>query len=222
MLTDSSVIDLILRFFTGLEKKTSDNYIRASVSYLADKIDDFNSQNVENGLFDIKKISGIPGLPEKPTDIKRIFTPLKTAEKNKIMDGFISQNLDLIKTIRRDLVEDSKKTVINEIKAGNSPAMISETLEQKYKTSLSRAQFIAEDQVNKYTSDLTEIRHKALGIKRYTYRTMRDKRVRDACKVHEGKVYSYDSPPPGGKPGVKPYCRCYAEAKTSDLWEEAA
>lgn len=217
LLNDASFLDLIFRFFTGIETYSSNKYLKTTVSYISDKIDKFNEQNVRNALFDTKIIENIA----KPGNtIERLFNPLKKTDKDRVIDGFISNNLDLIKTVKSDLVEKSKQTVINKIKLGDSPAMISEKLESDYQASIKRAQFIAEDQVNKYTSDLTEIRHKALGIKRYTYRTMKDERVRDDCKVHEGNIYSYDSPPPGGKPGVKPNCRCFAEAKTSDLWDE--
>lgn len=62
----------------------------------------------------------------------------------------------------------------------------------------------------------------SLGIKKYRWRHSRDERVRGnpggkypkARPSHwarEGKIYSWNDPPPGGHPGMDYQCRCTAE-----------
>ncbi len=45
----------------------------------------------------------------------------------------------------------------------------------------------------------------------YIWRTQRDNKVRPSHRANEGKIFSWDSPPPTGHPGEAPNCRCYAE-----------
>lgn len=69
-----------------------------------------------------------------------------------------------------------------------------------------------------YRSDLSL---KALGDLRpttyYTWRTMRDERVRKTHRDNADKVFSWRNPPPGsGHPGTEPNCRCSAEPYYGD------
>ena len=61
------------------------------------------------------------------------------------------------------------------------------------------------------TAKLTEVRLKAVGVKRYIWETMRDDRVRPTHQTKEGKIYSFDNPPSDtGNPGDDHNCRCKA------------
>lgn len=216
IMDSKSFIDMVLDFFIGLEKSTHENkYIKKTISYIAEKTDLFNKKNIQDSLFDKKAVSEIP-----PKKIEKIFNPLKDEAKDRVIKDFTSRNLDLIVTVKRDLVDKSKNVVINEIQAGNSPAMISEKLESAYNVSLNRAQFIAEDQVNKYVGDLSRARHTALGLKRYVWRTMEDSVVRKRCQGLKGKIFLYSEPPPGGHPTKQPNCRCWEQPVINDLWSD--
>ena len=45
----------------------------------------------------------------------------------------------------------------------------------------------------------------------YIWRTKRDNKVRPSHAANEGKVFSWDNPPPTGHPGDDDNCRCVAE-----------
>jgi len=75
-----------------------------------------------------------------------------------------------------------------------------------------RAKLIARDQVSKLNGQLTGLRQKNIGIEKYPWRTSQDERVRPSHIANNGKVFSWDSPPPAtGHPGEDVQCRCHAE-----------
>lgn len=196
---DQSYIDVITSFTQKLEQRL-DAYTKLPrltkiLGFIGSKIMDFNKKMV---LSSIEKAVG--------------FQPKHTEKWEKpTIDDFVAQNIDLIKSINRKLIDDSKSILINEIKAGLTIPELGEKIKDRYKVSLGRAQFIAQDQTQKLTFNATMLRHKAMGIKKYKWRTMRDERVRPECKANSNKVFSYDTPPPGGHPSQKPNCRCWAE-----------
>ena len=51
---------------------------------------------------------------------------------------------------------------------------------------------------------------RAVGVGSYRWRTRGDSRVRDSHAALEGRVFSWDDPPPGGPPGTEHGCRCVA------------
>lgn len=67
---------------------------------------------------------------------------------------------------------------------------------------------IARDQVSKSIGSLNRIRQKQIGVSKFEWSTSLDERVRDSCKVNEGKVFSWNAPPVDGAPGEKILCRC--------------
>lgn len=48
--------------------------------------------------------------------------------------------------------------------------------------------------------------------KKYKWRTLKDKNVRDSHKPREGKIYYWNNPPKGGHHGEDHGCRCWPEA----------
>ena len=51
---------------------------------------------------------------------------------------------------------------------------------------------------------------------KYTWRTQKDRYVRDEHKKREGVVFEWDDPPYDGHPGEAYGCRCWAEAHEYD------
>lgn len=52
---------------------------------------------------------------------------------------------------------------------------------------------------------------KQAGCSEYVWRTAGDGDVCPRCLANADRVFRYDSPPPGGHPGMVAGCRCYAE-----------
>jgi SPP1 gp7 family putative phage head morphogenesis protein len=84
--------------------------------------------------------------------------------------------------------------------------------------SVSRAKLIAKDQVNKFYGELNRERQRGLGIRKATWRTAADNRVRDEHEALNGTVYDLDNPPEGG-PGQPVGCRCYDDPDLESVTE---
>lgn len=74
------------------------------------------------------------------------------------------------------------------------------------------ANFIARDQLGKFSSAINEAQAEYVGATEYIWRTSLDNRVRPEHAAREGKKFKYDQPPIGGNPGMDYRCRCVAEA----------
>ena len=61
-----------------------------------------------------------------------------------------------------------------------------------------------------------------MGIKQYIWSTSGDERVRDSHAENDGKIFSYDDPPPTGHPGDEINCRCVAIPYFGDKVEQKA
>lgn len=141
------------------------------------------------------------------------------APTKSIVDRRIRESIRLIKTIPEehlDSVENLfRKALDNEMSQKELRNLLIET----HKLPKWRAELILRDQTAKATSDLEKVRQENIGIKRYTWRTAGDKRVRKEHEENEGKVFSWDKPPRNtGHPGQDINCRCIAEPVLDDLF----
>jgi len=125
----------------------------------------------------------------------------------------IEKNVELIKTLQPQYLEQVREAVTEGINRGDDFFSIRERLEQIESTnSRYRPKLIARDQMNKLTGDLNQFRQQDLGIKEYRWRTVGDSAVRPSHKANNGKTFSWVSPPPStGHPGQDINCRCVAE-----------
>ena len=69
---------------------------------------------------------------------------------------------------------------------------------------------ITRDQTSKAIGQLTQARHRQIGIEEYTWRTAQDERVRDTHSALDGTLQRWDTPPGVGHPGQDIQCRCVA------------
>ena len=129
-----------------------------------------------------------------------------------LADGWVKTNTDLIKTLPTRLHQDLEGIIRRGVMNGASVKQIKDQIQAKYGVSEYRAKLIAQDQVLKFNSNLTEHRLKSVGVKSYTWVTVHDSRVRPDHVERDGKVFSWDKPPYDGHPGQPVRCRCHAEA----------
>ena len=135
----------------------------------------------------------------------------------RVVDGFLHHNVALIKDVPAELASNIEKAVQNALTSGTLHGDLAKTLEDKFGFAEDRAARIARDQIGKLYGQINAARQKDLGIRRFTWRTTGDEKVRDEHEEREGEVYSYDDPPDGELPGEPINCRCTADPVFEDI-----
>ncbi|CAG9411339.1 hypothetical protein NVI2019_PEGOAJLN_00707 [Providencia alcalifaciens] len=138
----------------------------------------------------------------------------------------VKENVDLIKSIQTDFINDIGEKVFSNLAGGGRHENLVSLIKERGNISKSRAKFIARDQTAKLNAALNESRHRSLGLDLYEWGGAGDEREREShlklngklCKYSDPTVYSDD----GGKtwkkrksigayegaPGTDFQCRC--------------
>lgn len=127
---------------------------------------------------------------------------------------WVGENLDLIRSIDDETMRRIRQALTARITgsvnhAGLAKDLIAEiqAITEKEK---SRAELIACDQLGKLHGQINRRKQESLGIDEYEWETSHDERVRDSHRALQGKVFSWNKPPPEGHPGYPIRCRCIA------------
>lgn len=136
-----------------------------------------------------------------------------------LMEGFVSENVALIKDVPAQIVSDVEMAVTRGLARGTSTADLAAEVQAKMGIGEKRARFIARDQIATLNGEINKARQTALGIDSYTRRTVNDGRVRESHAELDGKVFRWDDPPGVGHPGDDFGCRCSAEPDMGSLLE---
>lgn len=127
----------------------------------------------------------------------------------------VKSNVALIKSIPERQFPFLKTLVMRSVSEGATISTIQDAIEERLGSMATNAERIARDQVGKLNGSLTEYRQTQAGIRKYTWRTVGDQRVRDSHAGMEGEVCSWDDPPivdgEAVNPGQPIECRCFAE-----------
>lgn len=137
-----------------------------------------------------------------------------------LVDGFVSENVSLVRDIPERLVSDLENTVVRGLRQGASTRQLTDAIQERLGVARKRAKVIARDQIGSLNGQINAARHRAMGVKRFVWRTSGDERVRREHASRDGRVYEYSSPPGGELPGEPINCRCFAEPVISDILEE--
>lgn len=139
------------------------------------------------------------------------------------IQGLITENAQMIKTLPTDLAEKVIKDVtgwtFEGVRSSEIQKRISGKIEEHANAS---AKLIARTEVSKTQSILTRARAEQLNVNWYVWRTEQDQRVRKSHRIMEGVLVRWNDPPSpemlAGEPFVGNYnageiwnCRCYAE-----------
>lgn len=146
------------------------------------------------------------------------------------LGSWARENANLISTLEDDAVSQVERWTQTGIRNGWRHEDIAKLIESRFDVSRARAKFIARDQIAKLNGDLTKERQTQSGVKKYTWRTSQDERVRgnpgglypDARPSHwarEGEAFLWTKAPAGGHPGKDYNCRCTAEPDLSGILE---
>lgn len=134
-----------------------------------------------------------------------------------LMEGFVAENVALIKAIPEEVATRIEKVVTRGASSGLLWRDVAVELEDSFGFGRQRAQLIARDQVGKFYGQVNGARQRDLGVTRYVWRGVLDRRERPEHLAREGQIFSWDSPPEGGHPGEAILCRCTAEPVLSDV-----
>lgn len=129
------------------------------------------------------------------------------------LEKWISQNVDLIKTIPEDTLEKMKDIVYDGFTNGKTTTRMVKEIQRAYGISRKRAELIARDQTAKLNGQIQRAQQQDAGITEYIWCTTGDERVRRSHKELNGKKFSWDDPPENSDgrkchPGEDYQCRC--------------
>ncbi|WP_162142328.1 phage head morphogenesis protein [Laribacter hongkongensis] len=119
-------------------------------------------------------------------------------------------NVNLITSIQSQYLDQVRTTVMQAVTSGQRHESIIASVRETGRVSESRARLIARDQTNKLNGALTKARQTSLGVRRYRWSGANDERERETHRENNGKIFSWDDPPPTGHPGEDINCRCVA------------
>lgn len=143
---------------------------------------------------------------------------------SKLADGFVSENVALIKSIPDSFFSDVEVTVARGIREGMLPGDLADAIEERFGVTEDRAMLIARDQIGKFAGQVNEARQTELGIDKYVWRSSNDERTREGHLERDGEIFSWDDEPEDagggpGHPGEPINCRCFAEPDLSQILE---
>lgn len=182
------------------------------------------------GLFGLKKeLESIAALDHKLTVREWKKTVNKTLGINLLDDYYsgdfyqemlgkwVSDNVDLIKTIPHESLGKMKEIVYQAYMDGKPTTSIVKEIQRQYGRDKRHARLIARDQIAKLNAAITKHQQTDAGISRYTWSDSRDERVRKSHKRLNGRICRWDDPPETDRgrkchPGEDYQCRCCALA----------
>ena len=129
------------------------------------------------------------------------------------LEAWVSENVDLIKTIPEDTLDKMKDIVYDGFANGKTTTRMTKDIQRAYGVSKRKAQFIARDQTAKLNGQIQRVQQMDAGINEYAWSTCGDERVRRSHKELNGKKFSWDDPPENSDgrkchPGQDYGCRC--------------
>lgn len=142
-----------------------------------------------------------------------------------ITEGFVAENVALIKSLPAQMYVDVEKAVSRALANATPHHKLAEELEERFKVSRDRARLIARDQIGKLYGQINAARQRDMGVTRFIWRTVHDQRVRAEHEDRDGKTYEYSDPPTNDRtgepelPGEPINCRCHAEPVFADILE---
>lgn len=132
-----------------------------------------------------------------------------------MIEKWVSDNVDLIKTVPHKSLEQMKEIVYSGYMNGQSTTNIIKEIQRQYGMDKRHARLIARDQTAQLNAAITKKQQKDAGVNRYEWSDSNDNRVRSSHHRLNGHIFSWDDPPETDKgrrchPGEDYQCRCCA------------
>jgi len=143
------------------------------------------------------------------------------------VNTFVKENASLISTLPDEAISNIEQMIFREGRRKSSVQEIRRKIQDELGATENRARLIAQDQVLKFNSKLTELRQTGAGVDEYIWRDSDDGKVRPRHHFLNGKKFKWSEPPvtvTSGKragernhPGQDIHCRCWAEPVLDNL-----
>lgn len=129
------------------------------------------------------------------------------------LEKWISENVDLIKTIPENTLDKMKDIVYDGFANGKTTTRMVKEIRNVYGVSRRRAELIARDQTAKLNGQIQRAQQQDAGITEYIWCSTGDERVRKSHKNLNGKKFSWNDAPVNSygrkcHPGEDYQCRC--------------
>lgn len=142
--------------------------------------------------------------------------------------SFVQENVRLITSVVDRGLGQVARLVERATARGTRAEVLARQILERFDVTTSRAELIARDQVLKLHGAVTRLRQEALGIRRYTWSTSLDERVREMHAELEGTEQRWDDPPVVSEDGRREHpggdfqCRCVAVPIIDEIAAETA
>lgn len=192
----------------GIEKAVENvETMTTSIQHIFDLVSRYNQTEFDAIT---KSLFGAPlgSVPQQPFGVRQ------DADIDDLKEMWVNQNLDLIKSIDQQTLQRLKQAmneaILNNVDKRLLMKYLVDELQKIAGLEESRAVLIGTDQVGKLNGMLSRYRQENAGIDSYIWETCHDSRVRPSHADRQGHKYKWNSPPPGGHPGMPIRCRCVA------------
>ena len=140
-----------------------------------------------------------------------IRSVLNDAAIRPLMDAWRRENVSLIRTIPQRLHEGLyQRMSATFAERPFDRQALSRVLSTEFQSAGYNLRRLTRDQTGKAIGQLTQARHRQIGIEEYTWHTSQDERVRPSHAALDGTRQRWDSPPSVGHPKEDIQCRCVA------------
>lgn len=208
---DDSINRLLIALTSIADKDITQSATRVALGFVGRS----NTQNKKRFAWSIERARGI--------DVTSIIDKMDIGD---VVAQAIKDNVDLIKSIKTDFINDIGAQVFEDFKKGKRQSDLIKSIYERGEVTKSRAKFIARDQTAKINSAFNEARERKLGIDIYRWSGTGDERERHShfvlngmlCKYSDPTVYSDDEGKTWkkrssigayeGNPGTDYLCRC--------------
>ena len=201
--TKDSWVDDIINAFKRIKNKYTNSALNTYYEKVSEKF--VNSVNKYN---------------KRRSDASFGINALNDSNTNDFIRISVFNNVNLIKSIPLDLLNEVEDAVLREINIGSSYKSLQDFIYKRFDVTKSRAKLIAVDQTAKINGQLTIKRQENAGFKFFKWQTVEDERVRsshqhlaDRVTKYGRGIYLLTAPPKGLKgkriiPAFEYRCRC--------------
>jgi SPP1 gp7 family putative phage head morphogenesis protein len=152
------------------------------------------SNQVKNSLRDIEPyrsdlIDNVEGF-----DLNLVNQLLPILELNELVRTSLSINIQLVKSIPIELLEDLSYIIEDGFRSRASLNELNKSITSKFNISRNRASVIARTEIAKLHSNTIRDEYLKLGMENYEWYTSNDERVRSSHKVLNKKICNWNDP----------------------------